>query len=108
MTIPKNKYGLNEAEMSEFNLYFKNTVNLKEVWIFGSRYRGDFKNSSDIDLCLILEEEDEPIEWVYLFNMFEESIEIWNKVDIVVHNKIKNTEFKSQIDAKHEVFWGGL
>jgi uncharacterized protein len=105
MTTPKNKYGLTEAVMTECNLYFNNTANLKEVWIFGSRHRGDYKKTSDIDLCLILENIDEQIEWIYLYNMLEESVEIWNKVDIVVYNKIVDNSLKAQIDENHDLFW---
>lgn len=48
----KNNFGINDTSFKEMISLFKSFDSLDEVYIFGSRARGDYKNTSDIDLAI--------------------------------------------------------
>lgn len=47
---------------------------LVEVWMFGSRARGDWRDDSDLDLLVVLEEEPQTNAWRFLPELREELI----------------------------------
>lgn len=47
----KNNYGINEQSLEEIISVFKSIEHLRKVYIFGSRARGDYVKTSDIDLA---------------------------------------------------------
>lgn len=54
MNKEKNiKFGLSERTIRELNNIFKNYPDIQEVFIFGSRAKGNFKIGSDIDLAIM-------------------------------------------------------
>lgn len=46
------KFGLKEETIDKINNVFAKYPQVEEVFIYGSRAKGDFKNGSDIDLTL--------------------------------------------------------
>ena len=46
-----DKFGLTADQISQIQQVFSRFPKIKKIWIFGSRARGDFKRSSDIDLA---------------------------------------------------------
>lgn len=48
----KNNFGINDSSYEEIMTLFKSFDDLDEVYIFGSRARGDYKDGSDIDLAI--------------------------------------------------------
>jgi len=46
------KYGLKETTLLILENFFKKYQFIDKVMIFGSRVRGDYSRSSDIDLCV--------------------------------------------------------
>ncbi len=48
----KNNFGINDSSYEEMMTLFKSFDDLDEVYIFGSRARGDYKSTSDIDLAI--------------------------------------------------------
>jgi predicted nucleotidyltransferase len=47
------KWGLEDGVIEKIYNTLKEFESVQEVWIFGSRARGDFKPTSDIDLVLV-------------------------------------------------------
>ena len=47
-----NKFGINSDSFNEMLMLFKEFEDLEKVYIFGSRARGDYKKTSDIDLAI--------------------------------------------------------
>ncbi len=47
-----NKFGINSDSFNEMLMLFKEFEGLEKVYIFGSRARGDYKKTSDIDLAI--------------------------------------------------------
>lgn len=48
----KNNFGINEDSFKQIMLLFESFSELNKVYIFGSRSRGDYKITSDIDLAI--------------------------------------------------------
>lgn len=48
----KNNFGINEDSFKQIILLFESFSELNKVYIFGSRSRGDYKITSDIDLAI--------------------------------------------------------
>ena len=48
----KNNFGINEDSFKQIILLFESFSELNKVYIFGSRSRGDYKFTSDIDLAI--------------------------------------------------------
>lgn len=46
-------YGLSSIELQQIRQVFASQPEVKEVWLFGSRARGDYKPYSDIDISLV-------------------------------------------------------
>ncbi|BEP30220.1 HI0074 family nucleotidyltransferase substrate-binding subunit [Helicovermis profundi] len=90
------KYGMFKKEFFEIINVFKEYTNvLEKVILFGSRARGDYKNTSDIDIALIFRKNSEKI---YEICEQLEKIDIIYKIDVVDYNKIMNQKFKNNID----------
>lgn len=47
-----NKFGINSDSFNEMLMLFEEFEGLEKVYIFGSRARGDYKKTSDIDLAI--------------------------------------------------------
>lgn len=75
------------------------------VWLYGSRARGDFSSSSDIDLAL--ESSDgKPISFFEIAELKEifSAADIPHKIDVVDFNSISDQAFKANV-AKTRVLW---
>jgi len=53
MSKEKNKYGLTERSIRELYAIFSKYPDVKEVHLFGSRAKGNYKTGSDIDLAVM-------------------------------------------------------
>ena len=46
------KFGLGDETINKINFVFEKYPEIEEVNIFGSRAKGNYKESSDIDICI--------------------------------------------------------
>jgi len=74
-----------------------------EVWVFGSRYHGTAKESSDLDLVVIGEHKLLLSQMADLRYAFQESDLVFS-VDIIDWNKISK-KFQSAISKSHKVIY---
>ena len=90
-------FGISDKSFELIINVLKQTANIKESIIFGSRALGNYKPGSDIDLAIKLDEDtDNPI----LETIFNQNLPIPYKVDVVYYNKQISPELKQHIDEK--------
>ena len=86
-------YGLSEEIIETLKIIEKN--NNVKIYIFGSRARGDYKEYSDIDIC-ITEEVDQKRR--YKIRDDVDKIMTHHKIDLIFIQDVKNEEFIKNID----------
>lgn len=74
----------------------KNLNFVKEVWLFGSRARGDNEDKSDIDLAIICKENTTDFDWNKIIDIIENRDTLL-MVDFVRFDKLNNGKFKDNI-----------
>lgn len=74
----------------------KNLNFVKEVWLFGSRARGDNEAKSDIDLAIVCEENTTDFDWNKIIDIIENRDTLL-MVDFVRFDKLNNGKFKDNI-----------
>jgi len=80
------KYGLEERVIKKLVTFFKKYDFIDQVLLFGSRARGDYGKSSDIDLC-IFSNTMTNLEFSKLKFELDE-LPIFHKIDIVHFKKV--------------------
>ena len=86
-------YGLSEEIIETLKIIEKN--NNVKIYIFGSRARGDYKEYSDIDIC-ITEEVDQKRRYKIMDDV--DKIMTHHKIDLIFIQDVKNEEFIKNID----------
>ena len=74
----------------------KNLNFVKEVWLFGSRARGDNEDKSDIDLAIVCKENTTEFDWNKIIDIIENRDTLL-MVDFVRFDKLNNGKFKDNI-----------
>lgn len=67
-----------------------------EIWLYGSRARGDERDRSDFDLAIISSTPLTNEQWFLVREIIEEADTLL-KIDCVDFNELKNEEFKDNI-----------
>lgn len=95
-------FGLKEKDVEKIRSVFSEHPKINKVLIYGSRAKGNYRNSSDIDLSLIGEVD------------FDEVLSIETKIDdlllpyefdISILNNIKNLDLIEHINRIGQVFY---
>ena len=86
-------YGLSEEIIETLKIIEKN--NNVKIYIFGSRARGDYKEYSDIDIC-ITEEVNQKRRYKIMDDV--DKIMTHHKIDLIFIQDVKNEEFIKNID----------
>jgi len=94
---------VSETEIKIITDILKKYVPDFDVWIFGSRYHGTAKESSDLDLVIIGEHKLPLYRMGDLRHAFQESV-LFFSVDITDWNKISK-KFQSIISKGHKVIY---
>lgn len=87
-------YGIRETLYNDMIELFKNQ-NIKRVYIFGSRARGDYKESSDIDLAIEFLDSNTD-NYIKLYTKLE-ALNTLYKFDLVDINTLGENKFKNEI-----------
>lgn len=89
------KYGIKQSVWGQLNDVFKRYKDVRAVYLYGSRARGDFKKTSDLDLAVCFTQTPNSlsrIKWdLGLLN-------ILHKIDILDYDKIDQPHLKAEID----------
>jgi predicted nucleotidyltransferase len=102
-----NKFGLLDSDIHFLLTLFKKYNTIKEVQIFGSRAKGNYKNGSDVDLAIKSEEiSDEEINQID--DELNEFSNLPYKFDVIHYEKIQTIELKEHIDRIGKVLYQNL
>ena len=96
-------YGLNNTIIEQINGVFKNYTELYRVILYGSRAKGDYKNSSDIDLTIIGKQLE-----LKLTNKIENELDdllLPYTFDVSIYSHIKNKNLLEHINRVGKEFY---
>lgn len=94
--------------MEELKKYkFLNAVKqlpfVKEVWVFGSRARGDNEERSDIDIAVVCDSSATNKDWEKIINIIEDRDTLLH-VDVVRFDTLKDGKFKDRILQEKKIW----
>lgn len=96
MNKTENTFGLTDRDLETISVIFKKHPAVKEVWLFGSRAKGNHSPGSDIDLAIMNEGVCDQ-EMSQLKAAFVESL-LPYFVDLVNYPSLKHQPLKEHID----------
>jgi len=102
-SIPTNTFGLSERDMHTIFHIFSKYPEIKTIYIFGSRAKGNFKTGSDIDLA-VMNDNVNFSTILHLKNDLEES-SLPYKVDLVYFQDLTNPDFIEHIKRVGKLFY---
>ena len=102
----KNAFGLTDRDIKTLQDIFKKYPDVKNVFIFGSRAKGTYKQGSDIDLTIMNEGVKDTV-ISKIKSDFEDS-SLPYTVDLVGYHTIKHPELKNHIDRVGVPFYEKL
>lgn len=88
--------GLKEREIDEIKVLYYLFPQINQIIIFGSRARGDYNRTSDIDIAITGQID----EIIYKIRDYFEESNLLYTVDVVNYNSIIDLEFKKNIDTE--------
>jgi len=96
-------YGLTSEEVNKINEVFSRHMEIEKAILYGSRAKGNYQNSSDIDLSLFCDK-------ITLTQLFEienqlDDLLLPYKIDLSIYHKIENTDLIEHIDRVGIVFY---
>jgi predicted nucleotidyltransferase len=98
-----SKTGLNNEVVEAINGIFAKHGAIEKVLIYGSRAKGNFKPSSDIDLSIIGENLDTELVQSIEFDL--DDLLLPYKFDISIYEKINNPAFLEHINRNGIIFY---
>jgi len=102
--LNNEKFGLSEKTIKKLLTIFQKYQGIKEVIIYGSRAKGNYRNGSDIDITLKTGNEFEFSHLLKLSGEFEDS-DIPYLVDVSIYNELENPELKAHIDRVGKILY---
>lgn len=80
---------------------------VKELYLFGSRHKGNFNNTSDYDFLVEIDEKD-PVIFGSLFLSFYSALENYleRKVDLITIESIRNHLFEEHVLSNRKLIYG--
>lgn len=100
------RFGLDEENLSLIKSVFEKHPEIREVIIFGSRAKGNYKEGSDIDFALKGKDIDND-----LILRIQSELEELNSpyfFDVLDYNSIKDASLKEHIDRVGKLFYRSL
>lgn len=95
--------GLTYDEILAINKIFSKYPQIEEVILYGSRAKGNFKNTSDIDLSLVGKEIDLSLQTDIEFDL--DDLMLPYKFDISIYDRISNPELLDHIKKVGKKFY---
>jgi len=96
-------YGLKDIQLKKIQLVFANYSDIDRALIYGSRAIGNYRNGSDIDLCLV----GEAIDLNKLLKIENELDDLLlpYKIDLSIFHKIENADLIEHINNVGILFY---
>jgi predicted nucleotidyltransferase len=97
------KFGLSEADIEKIKLVFLKYSDIEKVVIYGSRAKGNYKPSSDIDLTIFTENKE--ISFLFKIENEIDDLMLPYKVDLSIFALLENESLKDHILRIGQVFY---
>lgn len=97
------EFGLSNETIQSIRAVFSRYKQIGEVWLFGSRAKGNYHSGSDIDLA-IKSEQFTASELLEL-QIDLEKLELLYKIDLVLYHTIKEPALQEHIDRAGKLFY---
>ena len=98
------KYGLSEQTLDILNSIFRKFPGIKQVLIYGSRAKGNFRTGSDIDLTINVNSNFTRADFMNVIDSFDDS-DLPYLIDISIYDKILNPDLIKHIDRVGKVIY---
>ena len=102
----KNKYGLTDRDIKTLQDIFRKYTEVKEVHLFGSRAKGNYKTGSDIDLAVMNEGVKSKTITKLVVDFEESSLPF--TVDLINFPTLKHTDLIDHINRVGTIFYKRL
>jgi len=98
------QYGLSDETLNTINSIFSRYQDVKQVILYGSRAKGNYRNGSDIDLALKTGENFTFTDLLRVGNDFDDS-DMPYFVDVAIYDDISNPDLKAHIDRVGKIIY---
>jgi len=98
------KYGLPQRTIDSMENIFRKYGDIKQVILYGSRAKGNYRNASDIDLTLKASKNFTRVQLLRVMNDFDDS-DIPYLTDISIYDKLENAALKDHINRVGKVLY---
>lgn len=103
---PANTYGVTQKHIDMLTEVFANIPSLCQVWLFGSRARGDYKLKSDFDLLILTTDTSETKHpTINELDYAIDQSDFWYSVDIKELSQITDPIFAKEIARDKILLW---
>ena len=98
------KYGLSGRTLDTLTSIFRKYPGIKEVLLYGSRAKGNYRRGSDIDLSIKAAETFTRTDLLHIAGDFDDS-DMPYFVDVSIYEKLSNPDLKAHIDRVGKVLY---
>lgn len=96
-------FGLNERVIHKIQDVFKMYPSIDQVVLYGSRAKGNYKNGSDVDLCLFGEHID--LSLLHQIELKLDDLDLPYTFDLSSYKNLTNSDLISHIDRRGVIFF---
>ena len=96
------KYGLPDRTLDTLNSIFQKYPGIRQVILYGSRAKGNYRKGSDIDLCLKTGDDFSFTDLLRIAGDFDDS-DMPYLVDVSIYGDLSNPDLKAHIDRVGKV-----
>lgn len=101
--IDQQASGLSQPVIEKIQNIFKKHPTIDKVILYGSRAKGNYKNSSDIDLTMMTSERD--LSFLFKIENEIDDLLLPYKVDLSIYSLLDNENLKDHIQRAGVVFY---
>lgn len=96
-------FGISPPVAARLREIFEQAIGVERVWMYGSRARGDHRESSDIDLCVDAPEMEDRA-FSHLKLLIQDDGLIYG-IDVTRWQTVGNADFRARIERDRKLFW---
>ena len=100
-------YGLSDRTLNTLYSIFRKYPGIKQVILYGSRAKGNFRAGSDIDISIKTDDTFTHTDLLRIGNDFEDS-DMPYYIDISIYEKLTNHELKEHIDRVGKLLYSAV
>ena len=97
-------YGLSDKTITSLFSIFNKYTGIKQVILYGSRAKGNFRAGSDIDLTLKTDNNFTHNDLLHIASDFDDS-SIPYFIDVSIYDKLSNPDLKDHIDRVGKILY---